>query len=178
MKTINILLAAIFAAAPFASSEELVKGMNKIPAAAAEGLKKYAADHSMKIEKVFTTKHGKVTVYEAELTAPGQPNHEVAVTADGSVKGEEETVPLESVPEAVRHSRIHIGHCTWLEPDERKFVTPERIRAASLVGSGAEILEQLEAMERAGLSQVMLLPSLERQYEALEDVSRDVLAKM
>jgi hypothetical protein len=36
------------------------------------------------------------------LTAPGQPNHEVAVTADGKVKGEEETVPLESVPEAPR----------------------------------------------------------------------------
>jgi hypothetical protein len=102
MKTINILLAALFAATPFASSEEPVKGMNKIPAAAAEGLKKYAADHSMKIEKVSTVKHGKVTVYEAELTAPGQPNHEVAVTADGNVKGEEETVPLESVPEAAR----------------------------------------------------------------------------
>ena len=38
--------------------------------------------------------------------------------------------------------------------------------------------EELEQMERVGLSQVMLLPSLERQYEALEDVSREVLAKM
>ena len=33
-------------------------------------------------------------------------------------------------------------------------------------------------MERAGLKQVMLLPSLEKQYEALTDVSREVLAKM
>ena len=52
------------------------------------------------------------------------------------------------------------------------------IRASCLVGSGAEIIEQLEAMERVGLTQVMLLPSLERQYEALEDVSREVLAKV
>ncbi len=84
---------------------------------------------------------------------------------------------VEAVPEAVRHSRIHIGHCTWLEPEERKFVTPARIQASSLVGSGAEIIEQLEQMERVGLTQVMLLPSLEHQYEALEDVSREVLAK-
>ena len=82
------------------------------------------------------------------------------------------------VPVAQRHRRIHLGHCTWLEPDERKFVTPDRIRASCLVGSGAEIIEQLEAFERAGLTQVMLLPSLEKQYEALEDVSREVLAKV
>jgi alkanesulfonate monooxygenase SsuD/methylene tetrahydromethanopterin reductase-like flavin-dependent oxidoreductase (luciferase family) len=66
----------------------------------------------------------------------------------------------------------------WLEPDERRFVTPARIRATCLVGSGGEIIEQLEAMERAGLDQVMLLPSLEKQYEALEDVSREVLVKL
>ena len=33
-------------------------------------------------------------------------------------------------------------------------------------------------MEGAGLSQVMLLPSLERQREALEDVGREVLARL
>ena len=85
---------------------------------------------------------------------------------------------VEEVPEPQRHSRIHVGHCTWLEPAERKFVTPERIKLACLVGSGAEIIEQLEAMERVGLTQVMLLPSLDKQYEALNDVSRHVLAKI
>jgi hypothetical protein len=79
-----------------------VKGLDRIPPAAAQGLVKYAADHAMKIDKVATEKHGKVTVYEAELVAPGKPNHEVAVTADGKVKGEEETVALETVPEAAR----------------------------------------------------------------------------
>ncbi len=85
---------------------------------------------------------------------------------------------VEAVPEDRRHRRTHVGHCMWLEPDERKFVTPERIQASCLVGSGGEIVEQLEAMERAGLTQVMLLPSLEKQYEALTDVSREVLAKL
>jgi len=104
MKYASSIIAAITAAfITIANGEEPpVKGMDKIPAPASEGLKKYAAEHSMKIEKVSTQKHGKVTVYEAELTAPGQPNHEVAVTADGKVKGEEETIALETVPDAAR----------------------------------------------------------------------------
>ena len=85
---------------------------------------------------------------------------------------------VEAVPEEVRHERIHVGHCVWVDPAERKFVTPERIRHSCLVGSGSEIIEQLEAMERAGLSQVMLLPSLANQNEALEDIGREVIAHM
>jgi 5,10-methylenetetrahydromethanopterin reductase len=85
---------------------------------------------------------------------------------------------VEKTPDAQRHRRIHVGHCTWLQPEERKFVTPERIRANCLVGSGSEIIEQLDALEHAGLTQVMLLPSLEKQYEALDDVGREVLAKL
>ncbi len=85
---------------------------------------------------------------------------------------------VEAVPEPDRHRRIHIGHCTWLDPSERELVTPDRIRASCLVGSGPEIVDQLARMEAAGLTQVMLLPSLETQYEALEDVSREVLARM
>ena len=101
---LTIIVTAIAAALiHLASAEEApVKGLDKIPVAAADGLKKYAADHSMKIEKVATEKHGKVTVYEAELTAPGKPNHEVAVTADGRVQAEEETVDLATVPDTVR----------------------------------------------------------------------------
>ena len=85
---------------------------------------------------------------------------------------------VEAVPEAQRHRRIHVGHCTWLEPEERRFVTPTRIEGSCLVGSGAEIVEHLQALAAAGLGQVMLLPSLEKQYEALDDVSREVIAKL
>lgn len=85
---------------------------------------------------------------------------------------------VEAVPEERRHQRTHLGHCMWLEPEERRFVTPARIEASCLVGSGSEIVERLEALHAAGLNQVMLLPSLEKQYEALEDVSREVIAKL
>jgi len=107
MKLPSSLVAALCVAAAFISTlraEDAPKipGLDRAPAAAADALKKYAADAGMKIRKVSTEKHGKVTVYEAELVAPGKPEREVAVTADGKVKGEEETVALESVPETVR----------------------------------------------------------------------------
>lgn len=79
-----------------------IPGMKKAPAAAAEALKKFAAEAGMTIEKVAVEKHGKVTVYEAELKGAGKADREVAVTADGKVKGEEETIPLDKVPAAAR----------------------------------------------------------------------------
>ena len=107
MKTPSTVLATLCAALAFtftaiAADDAKIPGMKKAPAAAAEALKKYAAEAGMKIEKVAVEKHGKVTVYEAELKAAGKADREVAVTADGKVKGEEETVPLDKVPEAAR----------------------------------------------------------------------------
>jgi hypothetical protein len=72
----------------------------KIPAAASEALKKYAG--SATIGSVNIEKDGKVTVYEITLSEAGKPAREVSVTADGKLNAEEETVPLESVPEAAR----------------------------------------------------------------------------
>ncbi len=74
--------------------------MAKIPVPAAEALKKAAG--SAKIEQFTIEKDGKVTVYEIAITEPGKPNREVSVTADGKINAEEETVPVESVPEAPR----------------------------------------------------------------------------
>ena len=106
MKTPSPIVATLCAALSFAfaavADDAKIPGMKRAPAAAAEALKKYAADAGMKIEKVAVEKHGKVTVYEAELKADGKADREVAVTADGKVKGEEETVPLDKVPAAAR----------------------------------------------------------------------------
>ena len=72
----------------------------KLPPAAAEALKKAAG--TAKIEKVNIEKDGKVTVYEVELSETGQPAREVSVTADGKLNAEEETMPLDKLPEVVR----------------------------------------------------------------------------
>ncbi|MEO6784635.1 MAG: hypothetical protein ABI318_00775 [Chthoniobacteraceae bacterium] len=106
MKTRSTFVATLCAALALAftaiADDAAIPGMKKAPAAASEALKKYAADAGMKIEKVAVEKHGKVTVYEAELKAAGKADREVAVTADGKVKGEEETVPLDKIPAAAR----------------------------------------------------------------------------
>ncbi len=106
MKSSSTIVATLCVALAFAftaiADDAKIPGMKKAPAAAAEALKKYAADAGMTIGKVSVEKHGKVTVYEAELKAAGKADREVAVTADGKVKGEEETVPLDKVPETAR----------------------------------------------------------------------------
>ena len=106
MKTRTTLLTALLTAASLVqlthAEDAKIPGLAKTPAAAAEALTKYAADAGMKIGKVTLEKHGKVTVYEATLTAEGKSEREVAVTTDGKVKGEEETVALDAVPEAAR----------------------------------------------------------------------------
>ena len=72
----------------------------KMPPAAAEALKK--AVGTGKIEQVSIEKEGKTTIYEADFSEAGKPNREVSVTADGKIVLEEEAVPLEKLPEAVR----------------------------------------------------------------------------
>jgi hypothetical protein len=105
MKTYILTLAAlgafIVSTIPLRADDAAVAAkLAKIPAAAAEALKKAAG--SAKIDKLNIEKDGKVTVYEVELIEAGQPNREVSVTADGKLNAEEETVPLEKVPEAPR----------------------------------------------------------------------------
>src|SRR5438067_1990124 len=93
MKTRSAFVAALCAVLVLiftaTADDARIPGMNRAPAAAAEALKKYAAEAGMKIEKVAVEKHGKVTIYEAELKAAGKADREVSVTADGKVKEEE-----------------------------------------------------------------------------------------
>jgi alkanesulfonate monooxygenase SsuD/methylene tetrahydromethanopterin reductase-like flavin-dependent oxidoreductase (luciferase family) len=85
---------------------------------------------------------------------------------------------IEATPASHRHLRIHAGHCTYLLPEEAKFVTPNLIKSTCLVGTPEEIVEQIRRLEQAGLQQIMLLPSLETQYRVIEDFARQVMEKM
>jgi alkanesulfonate monooxygenase SsuD/methylene tetrahydromethanopterin reductase-like flavin-dependent oxidoreductase (luciferase family) len=85
---------------------------------------------------------------------------------------------VEATPPSHRHLRIHAGHCTYLLPEEAKFVTPELIKATCLVGTAEEVIEQVRQCERAGLHQLMLLPSVATQYQVIEDFARLVMARL
>lgn len=88
---------------------------------------------------------------------------------------EDYTQLLESYPVERRHQRIHAGHNCWVVPEEEKFLTPEVLTASSMIGTKNELIEQLRAMQAAGLNQVMILPNFDTRYDVLERVAADIL---
>lgn len=101
MKLNTLLFTALLTAGVLHADEAAIsKKLAKIPAPAAEALKKAAG--SATIEKLSIEKDGKVTIYELDLREEGKPNREVSVTADGKLHAEEETLALADVPDAPR----------------------------------------------------------------------------
>jgi alkanesulfonate monooxygenase SsuD/methylene tetrahydromethanopterin reductase-like flavin-dependent oxidoreductase (luciferase family) len=83
-----------------------------------------------------------------------------------------------SLPEHARFRQIHDGHCTFMQPAERKFVTPEAIKATCLVGTPDEIVEQLHELERVGISGACLLPPAQFQRKVFRDFAEMVMPLM
>jgi alkanesulfonate monooxygenase SsuD/methylene tetrahydromethanopterin reductase-like flavin-dependent oxidoreductase (luciferase family) len=83
-----------------------------------------------------------------------------------------------SLPEHARFRQIHEGHCTFMQPAERKFVTPEAIKATCLVGTPEEIVHQLGELERIGIHGVSLLPPAEFQRKVFRDFAELIMPLM
>ncbi len=58
--------------------------------------------------------------------------------------------------------------------DEIGYITD----ATCLSGAPEELAEKVRALERAGLSQIMLYPPLNRQYRVIEDFADKVMARL
>ena len=85
---------------------------------------------------------------------------------------------VRAMPEATRHLSVHDGHCTYVVPEERRFVTPELIRATgALVGEPDEIVEMLRERERGGLREVTLLPPMAHARQNFADFAKHVIAR-
>ncbi len=83
-----------------------------------------------------------------------------------------------ATPEARRHLHVHDGHCTYLMPEEREFITPELIRASGgLVGEPDEIIATLREQERGGLKEVTLLPPMASARECYSDFAKHVIER-
>ncbi len=82
---------------------------------------------------------------------------------------------LEQTPEHIRHLRIHDGHCTFLRPDEAKFLTEDLIRTACIVGTAGEVVEKLKDLSDAGLDEIMVLPNPDMQVSWAQRFAKDVL---
>jgi alkanesulfonate monooxygenase SsuD/methylene tetrahydromethanopterin reductase-like flavin-dependent oxidoreductase (luciferase family) len=83
---------------------------------------------------------------------------------------------METPPDK-RYLQVHEGHCAFLVPAERRFVTPDAIRTWILAGTPEEIIGQLQAAERAGLREITLLPPIDFAREQFRDFAKQVIER-
>jgi alkanesulfonate monooxygenase SsuD/methylene tetrahydromethanopterin reductase-like flavin-dependent oxidoreductase (luciferase family) len=74
-----------------------------------------------------------------------------------------------SLPENARFRQIHDGHLVYMQPEERRFVTPEAIKASCLVGTPEEIVAQVRTMEKGGIREVVLWPPMDLERKIYRD---------
>ena len=77
-------------------------------------------------------------------------------------------------PEDRRYQQVHLGHCSYLVPEERQFVIPELIESGCLVGTPEEIVTKIRAAEFHGLSQIMLMADEKHAARVIRDFAEKV----
>ncbi len=81
-------------------------------------------------------------------------------------------------PLAKRYQQIHLGHCAWTVPEERRFVTENLIRATGgLVGTPDEIIAMIREREAMGLKEIALLPAMATARRNLGDFAKQVIER-
>ncbi len=81
---------------------------------------------------------------------------------------------METPPDK-RYLQVHNGHCTFLVPEERHFITPEAIQGSCLVGEPAEIIDKIRQAEKAGLQEITLLPPMASARKVFADFAEHVM---
>jgi alkanesulfonate monooxygenase SsuD/methylene tetrahydromethanopterin reductase-like flavin-dependent oxidoreductase (luciferase family) len=82
------------------------------------------------------------------------------------------------LPLAKRYQQVHLGHCAFLPPEERRFITEDLIRSTGgLVGTPDEIIAMLREREAMGLDEITLLPAMETARRNLGDFAEKVIAR-
>ncbi len=79
-------------------------------------------------------------------------------------------------PKEKRYLQLHNGHCTFLMPEERRFITPKAIEGSCIVGTPDEIVEKIRSAEKNGLKEVTLLPPMDSARKVLDDFATKVMA--
>lgn len=106
----------------------------------------------------------------------GNPNQVPAPVRDLFAEYCDYVAKMETPPEK-RYLQIHEGHCSFLVPAERRFVTPAAIRTWVLAGTPDELIQQLREAERAGLREITLLPPMDHARELFRDFAKLVIER-
>ena len=80
-------------------------------------------------------------------------------------------------PPEEHYLELHNGHCTFVPERERRFVTAATIRATTLIGPREQVLEQIRALEDAGLDQIILNPPMDGFEEFVTDFAREIIER-
>jgi alkanesulfonate monooxygenase SsuD/methylene tetrahydromethanopterin reductase-like flavin-dependent oxidoreductase (luciferase family) len=62
-----------------------------------------------------------------------------------------------------------------MQPEERRFVTPEAIRGTCLVGEPEDLVAQIRAMEAAGIKETVIEAPADFQREVFRDFAELVM---
>jgi len=80
-----------------------------------------------------------------------------------------------SLPPEARFRQIHDGHSTFLQPEERRFVTAETIRGTCLAGEPDEIIAHIRSMQGVGFKGLNLLPAADQQRKVYRDFAEHII---
>jgi alkanesulfonate monooxygenase SsuD/methylene tetrahydromethanopterin reductase-like flavin-dependent oxidoreductase (luciferase family) len=80
-------------------------------------------------------------------------------------------------PKEKRYLQLHNGHCTFLMPEERRFVTEKTIRASMLVGEPDELVARIREAEKSGLKEVGLLPPMAAARTVFKEFAEQVIRR-
>ncbi len=75
-------------------------------------------------------------------------------------------------PEDARYLSNHRGHLMFLRPEEHKIVTPELIKAVTLTGTQAELVDAVRAYNASGFNQFAVHLRNGQEMAMLEDWSK------
>jgi alkanesulfonate monooxygenase SsuD/methylene tetrahydromethanopterin reductase-like flavin-dependent oxidoreductase (luciferase family) len=80
-------------------------------------------------------------------------------------------------PKEKRYLQLHNGHCTFLMPEERRFVNEKTVRASILVGEPDELIARIREAEKSGLKEVGLLPPMAAARTVFKEFAEQVIRR-
>ncbi|HTW89029.1 MAG TPA: LLM class flavin-dependent oxidoreductase [Candidatus Binataceae bacterium] len=82
---------------------------------------------------------------------------------------------VERFPKDSWYQYLYDGHCTFLQPEERRFITPAAIAEYTLTGEPDELIARLREMEALGFDEITLLPPDDYGRKVYRDFAEQVM---
>ena len=80
-------------------------------------------------------------------------------------------------PIETRHLKMYSDYLLGFKKEHEKVVTEKIIRATTLTGTAEEILESIEKMREAGISQVAIQPIVGNR-ETIDAVASEIISRL